>query len=223
MLKAAGPACRLSAMGSSGCLLDAAGAIFDDAVQRRIWVASRAAAAVDGVVETVPGMNNLMVVFDPLRLGPAALGAKLLAIWDAAQPEVILGRTFAFPVVYGGAGGEDLADLARTAGLAIDEVIRRHAAATYTVAAVGGMPGFPYLSGLDPMLACKRRSSPRARVVAGAVIIGGAQAGIMPVTAPSGWHIVGQTAPTLFDLACDQPVLLRPGDTVRFTVAGIEA
>lgn len=218
-----GPPCRLSAMGSDGCLLDAAGALFDEAVQRRIWASARAATTLEGVVEAVPGMNNLMVVFDPLRLRPAALRVALLAIWDTVRPDAVVGRDFAFPVVYGGAGGEDLADLAGHAGLAVEEVVRRHAAAAYTVAAVGGMPGFPYLSGLDPMLACKRRSNPRARVVAGAIIIGGAQAGIMPVTAPSGWHIIGQTVPTLFDPKAEDPVLLRPGDTVRFTIAGIEA
>lgn len=210
-------------MGSSGCLLDAAAAVFDATVQRRIWASARVAATLEGVTETVPGMNNLMVVFDPLRLRPAALRTALLAIWDAARPDAIAGREFAVPVVYGGAGGEDLADLAGHAGLAIDEVVRRHTAPAYTVAAIGAMPGFPYLSGLDPALACKRRSNPRTQVVAGAVIIGGVQAGIMPVTAPSGWHIIGQTARTLFDPAADDPVLLRPGDTVRFTVAGIEA
>lgn len=217
------PPCRLSLMGSSGCLLDAAGATFDDTVQRRIWAAARDAAMVDGVIETVPGMNNLLVVFDPLRLRPAAVHAALLAIWQAAQPAVIAGRLFTIPVVYGGAGGEDIADLARHAGLPVDEVMRRHAAAAYTVAAIGSMPGFPYLSGLDPKLACKRRASPRARVAKGAVIIGGAQAGVMPVTAPSGWHIIGQTTTTLFDPGSADPVLLRPGDTVRFTVEGIEA
>lgn len=57
-------------------------------------------------------------------------------------------------------------------------------------------------------------------MVEGSVIIGGAQAGIMPVTAPSGWHIIGHTDTALFDPAAADPVLLRPGDTVRFLVAG---
>ena len=83
------------------------------------------------------------------------------------------------------------------------------------------MPGFPYLSGLDPRLACPRRASPRLRVVEGAVIIGGAQAGIMPQTAPSGWHIIGHAELRLFDPLADPPTLFRPGDTVRFAVSDI--
>lgn len=216
------PRARVSAMGSGGILLDAAGSRFDTSVQRRIWATARAALAVDGVLEAVPGMNNLMLAFDPLRIHPAALGSDLLALWDASGPEARDGRSFEFPVVYGGAGGEDLAGLAERTGVGIEEVVRRHSAATYTVAAVGGMPGFPYLSGLDPSLAWDRRFSPRGRVVEGAVIIGGAQAGIMPCTAPSGWHILGRTATRLFDPGAAEPVLLRPGDSIRFTVAGIE-
>ncbi len=210
-------------MGSGACLLDAAGPAFDERVQRRVWATSRDAQAIDGVLECVPGMNNLLVVFDALRTDAGTLEQAVRQAWDHAVPQAIAGRAVDIPVVYGGAGGEDLAELADRTGLAVDEVVRRHAAARYTVAAVGAMPGFPYLSGLDPALAWGRRASPRLQVAEGAVIIGGAQAGIMPCTAPSGWHIIGQTGIRLFDPAAADPVLLKPGDTVRFTVAGIEA
>ena len=215
---AATPACRITAMGSAACLLDAATATFDDGVQMRIWAAARESLRIKGVVETAPGMNNLMIVFDPLRIQSASLQETLLTLWSAVRPEAAAGREIQLPVVYGGAGGEDLIELAERTGLSIDEVVR-----TYSVAAIGAMPGFPYLSGLDSTLAWGRRSNPRARVVEGAVIIGGAQAGVMPITAPSGWHILGHTSTKLFDHTAPDPVLLRPGDRVRFTVAGIEA
>ena len=211
---------RISALGSGGCLLDLAEGPFDDAAQRTVWAAARAAIAIDGVLEAVPGMNNLMLVFDPLRIGFAALHGALLELWPRIEPDRIGGRTVELPVVYGGAGGEDLDALAEHAGFSPDEVVRRHSAGVYTVAAIGAMPGFPYLSGLDPALAWGRRASPRASVAEGAVIIGGAQAGVMPVTAPSGWHIIGRTETRLFDPARADPVLLRPGDTIRFAVAG---
>jgi KipI family sensor histidine kinase inhibitor len=135
----------------------------------------------------------------------------------------VTGTHHTIPVSYGGARGEDLASWAAHCGMSVDETVRCHAAATYTVAAIGAMPGFPYLSGLDPRLAWARRSTPRLKVAEGAVIIGGAQAGIMPMTAPSGWHIIGHTDVTLFRAEAELPVLLRPGDTIRFAIAGIEA
>lgn len=214
---------RFSALGSGACLLDAAGAVFDDGIQQRIWAAARGALAIDGIAEAVPGMNNLMLVFDPLRIRGLELREALLALWAEVRPDALAGRTLELPVVYGGTAGEDLDALARHAGLSPQEVVRRHAGGTYTVAAIGAMPGFPYLSGLDPTLACDRRASPRGRVAAGAVMIGGRQAGIMPVTASSGWHIIGHTETILFDPRLADPVLLKPGDSLRFIVAGLAA
>jgi KipI family sensor histidine kinase inhibitor len=212
---------KVSAAGAGALLLDAAKGPFDIDVQRRVWWVANAITHVDGVQEAVPGMNNLMVVFDPLTAAPEDVEATLLEIWDTARADAVTGREIDVPVFYGGPDGEDLAALAARAGLAVDEVIRRHSGATYTVAAIGAMPGFPYLAGLDPSLAWGRRPNPRMKVAEGSVIIGGAQAGIMPCTAPSGWHILGRTELKLFDVEKPQPAALRPGDTVRFTIAGI--
>lgn len=207
--------------GAGAFLLDAAEGVFSDETQLRIWAVAGALAALEGVDETVPGMNNLMVVFDPLALEPQKLERKLLAAWHNIVPPAVQGRQVDVPVVYGGARGEDLALLAAHAGLSVEEVVRRHSNITYSVAAVGAMPGFVYLSGLDPALAMPRRSVPRMVVENGSVIIGGAQAGVMPCTAPSGWHILGHTAFSMFDAQRNPPAAFRPGDRIRFTVAGL--
>lgn len=83
------------------------------------------------------------------------------------------------PVCYGGAVGEDLADLAVYAGISPAEYVTRHSGAEYRVMAIGAVPGFPYLSGLDPVLGRRRREIPRERVAAGAVMVGGIQAGVL--------------------------------------------
>ncbi|MGP2492153.1 5-oxoprolinase subunit PxpB [Mesorhizobium sp. PUT5] len=212
---------RISLAGSGALLLDGAQGAFSDAVQQRVWAVANAALALAGVRETVPGMNNLLVLFDPLATDATDIGARLGSLWVEANVTQVAGRQHAISVFYGGARGEDLPGWAAHCGMPVEEAVRRHAAATYTVAAVGAMPGFPYLSGLDPKLAWARRSTPRFKVAEGAVIIGGAQAGIMPMTAPSGWHIIGHTDAKLFDANAESPVLLMPGDTIRFTVADI--
>ena len=201
-------------------MLDAAEGAFAADVQKRIWAVAEAAGHIAGVRETVPGMNNLLVAFDALAVTPDTVETTLRTLWREIVPGEVAGKTVEVPVVYGGEDGEDLVDWAQHCGLPVDEAIGRHAAVTYSVAAIGAMPGFPYLSGLDPSLARGRRAVPRSRVIEGAVIIGGAQAGIMPQTAPSGWHIIGHTALRLFDPSADPPALLQPGDRVRFVVAG---
>ena len=117
----------------------------------------------------------------------------------------------------------DLAEVARQKGLTIERLVAMHTAPVYSVAAVGAMPGFVYLSGLDPALALPRRAVPRMGVPEGSVIIGGAQAGIMPLTAPSGWHILGHTDFHLFDPLREPPAALRAGDRIRFVVKEIRA
>ena len=215
-------ALAISPLGSGGLLLDMADGAFSDRTQRLVWTLASEAARIEAVYEAVPGMNNLLVSFDALEIAADRLADLLRMAWARIEPDGTQGKAVEVPVIYGGTGGEDLDDWARHCGLSREEAVRRHAAGRYSVAAIGAMPGFPYLSGLDPALARPRRSVPRAVVPEGAVMIGGTQAGIMPQTAPSGWHILGRTAVKLFDAGAVQPSLLQPGDLVRFSIAGIE-
>lgn len=206
---------RLSFEGPDALLIDGAMGAFSDDVQEKIWALAESLRAFPGMIETVPGMNNLLLVFDPFLTDADQLQADILAGWSAAGA-VRQGVIRDVPVRYGGEDGPDLEDFARAKGMTADEVIARHAAPLYSVAAVGAMPGFVYLSGLDPQLAAPRLSNPRDGVPDGSVIVGGAQAGIMPVTAPSGWHILGRTDLCLFDATLDRPALFAPGDRLRF-------
>ncbi|MBX9458316.1 MAG: 5-oxoprolinase subunit PxpB [Rhizobium sp.] len=207
---------RLSHEGTGAILLDAAGASFDIHVQEKVWRLARELKFIHGVTETVPGMNNLMVVFDALELDAFVVEQSMRDLWAAPYRPEEPGRIVDVPVFYGGADGIDLDDFARARSLSIEEVVARHTAPLYSVAAVGAMPGFVYLSGLDPSLAAPRLSNPRQGVPKGSVIIGGTQTGIMPITAPSGWHILGRTPLDLFDPARGRPALFRPGDRIRF-------
>jgi KipI family sensor histidine kinase inhibitor len=120
------------------------------------------------------------------------------------------------PVVYGGAFGIDLEDVARSHGISTEEVIRRHASRTYRVAMLGFLPGFCYLSGADPSIALPRRTSPRLKTPAGTVSIGGVQALFASVEAPSGWHLLGRTPVRNFMPDRDPVFLVGAGDEVVF-------
>ena len=99
--------------------------------------------------------------------------------------------------------------MARHNSLSIDAVIGLHSAGRYTVAMIGFQPHFPYLMGLDKRLTTPRLDTPRTKIPAGAVAIGGAQTGIYPRPSPGGWNLIGMTE--------IQPLKgLKPGDTVLF-------
>ncbi len=187
--------------------------------QRRIWAVADTARGWPDVVDVVPGMNNLTIVFDPLATSADALLPLLQAAWEAPGDLAGEGREVEIPVAYGGASGPDLDAVAAHTGLSVDEVVRRHAAGRYVVFFLGFQPGFSYLGGLEAALHTPRRAAPRLEVPAGSVGIGGAQTGIYPAAAPGGWQLIGRTRLPLFDPAQTPPTLLRPGDRVRFTIA----
>jgi len=176
------------------------------------------AAAPPWLLDLVPAYASLGVFFDPERAPAEAVRRQLEdALASApASPAPHAGREVEVPVRYGGAYGPDLEDAARELGLDAATLVSRHAAGTYTVAMIGFAPGFPYLLGLDPALALPRLATPRTRVPAGSVAIGGAQTGIYPRDSPGGWRLLGRTPLTLFDPQRDPPALLAPGDRMRF-------
>ncbi len=123
-------------------------------------------------------------------------------------------RAFTIPVCY-----EMQLDLPRVCEhtkLTADEVIRLHTSTTYTVYAIGFVPGFPYLGYLpDALCGVGRLPSPRVRVEPGSVGLTGRQTGIYPLARPGGWNLIGRTPLTIVDVASGF-FPLRVGDTVRF-------
>lgn len=218
---------KLSAAGAGALLFDPSNGTFDSALQSRLLSLAKrlrdfGQCPLSGI-EVVLGVNNLMLIFDPIDTNPDDASDALLGMWDTTEPELKQKRTIEIPVIYGGHAGEDLIALANNAHVDVDEYVRLHSAATYSVACIGSMPGFAYLTGLPAELAIPRRKVPRMKVDEGTVIVGGAQAGVMPCTAPSGWHLLGRTQTRMFDAKSTPPCLLEPGNEVRFIVKGIEA
>lgn len=218
------PAIRVDPAGCGGLLFNPAGSSFSIEIQQKLWAMRDELAqahAIPGVREAVLGVNNLLVLFDPLRAGLDDMEQALRALWPAVQPKLPNGQEFVIPVVYGGEGGEDLAAVCANLGMAPEQFVALHSNAQYTVACIGSTPGFAFLAGLPPELATPRRQAPRLKVPKGSVMIGGPQAGVQPMTAPSGWHVLGTTTVEFFDPLAVRPCLLQPGDRVRFEMKAL--
>lgn len=186
------------------------------------------ACMLPGVTEIAPAYASLLLRFDPCTWDEKGAGSFCHAVQSVLataseqnEPDPFPVREIEIPVCYGGAHGPDLEDVATHAGLDVHQVIERHAAREYTVAMLGFAPGFPYLLGMDRALHTPRRTTPRTRVPAGSVAIGGGQTGIYPRELPGGWMLIGRSPLTLFDTQRDPPCLLAPGTRVRFR--GIDA
>ncbi len=199
---------------------------FGDHIEREL--SSRIARLVEhlerqdmpGIVDLIPSYTSLVVMFDTDRTELDVVVDRVLREWtslsDSPITDEVTARLVEIPVVYGGDAGPDLDDVSRSTGMSPDDVVRRHSEAEYTVGALGFSPGFAFLIGLPPELAAPRRGTPRTRVPAGSVGIGGAQTGIYSLPTPGGWSLIGRTPRVMFDPEHESRNELRLGDRVRF-------
>lgn len=192
--------------------------------------------ALRGVCEMVPAFTTLTLVVDIVKLSslsatdsPSQLVLeqlqRLLQTYDAdyfsesvahAAQSMEQSAERTIPVCYEAEYAPDLQELASSLRLSTEEVVRLHTESEYHVAMLGFTPGFPYLLGLNALLAAPRKQTPRLHVPAGAVGIAGAQTGIYPLASPGGWNIIGQTPVRLFSPEASSPTLFKAGDKVRF-------
>lgn len=173
-------------------------------------------AGIPHVEDVVPAYLALTVYYDALHTTYEDMAKSILDACDQSTRgarDSAPTRSHVIPVHY---DGMDLEAVATATGLAVAEVIARHSGREYTVDLLGFVPGWAYLSELDPALQLPRRSEPRPRVAAGSVAIAAAQTGVYPLDTPGGWHIIGHTETVMFDPTREPPALLRAGDTVRF-------
>jgi KipI family sensor histidine kinase inhibitor len=197
------------------------GGILDLEVSARVHALDRALAeqGFRGFVESVPAAGSLLVMFDPSLQSAASVAELLRERCARPLPPPPSGRRHEIPVRYGGDEGPDLAEAAARLGMTEDEVVRRHGATEYTTLMLGFTPGFGYLGPVPVELALPRRDTPRPRVPAGSVALAGPFTGVYPSTSAGGWNLIGRAAPAFLDWTQDPPVLLAPGDRVRFVAS----
>lgn len=174
------------------------------------------AAALPGLVETVPTFRSLQVVYDPALTSRSEVQAAVEAELAHAADAPLEGALWRLPVCYDPDLGPDLAELSASLGLSADRLIDLHGSTEYFVYMLGFMPGFAYMGDLPPELEKPRRSEPRLRVPAGSVATAGRLTTVYPWESPGGWHLIGRCPVPLYDGARPSPVLLAAGDRVRF-------
>ena len=207
---------ELHPVGVSGILAVLGDAISEETGAR---VAALSAAVRDahlsGVTEMIPAYASLLIKYDPFLTDYAALCDRLRALEKRLSVSAVqTGKIVEIPVCYGGVYGEDLPFVAKHAGLSEKEVVALHSAQPYRIYMLGFLPGFPYLGGLNERLHTPRLSTPRTKIPAGSVGIGGKQTGIYPMESPGGWQLIGRTPLTLF--APGEPLPYAAGDRIRF-------
>jgi len=172
---------------------------------------------IEGVVDVIPSFCALLINYDPRVIGYEEIKGR---IRDLLKLEIKAGaerkKIFEIPVCYGGDFGPDIQTIAEHAGLTEQEVIDIHSSRDYLIYMLGFLPGFCYLGGLDERIFTPRLASPRIKIDAGSVGIGGSQTGIYPLDSPGGWQLMGKTPVKTYDPDREIPILVEAGDYIRF-------
>jgi KipI family sensor histidine kinase inhibitor len=201
------------------------GSVIDEKINARVKRVSDALAGkpVKGVIEVVPTFRSLLVYYDPCVISFKALSSALRRLdGDGAESERARKRIVHIPVLYGGAAGEDIADVAAHAGISESEVVRLHSEREYLIYMMGFLPGFAYLGGMNEKLVTPRLKNPRTKIPQGSVGIGGEQTGVYPLSSPGGWRLIGTTPVKPYDPQRQQPFLYTAGDYIKFDAVSKE-
>jgi len=214
---------RWERYGPNALLIRFADAVGDESINRgRALGAAFEEHPPPGSIECVPAFTTMMLEFDPHAWPEVEAGLEEWmprlekAVGKRPPPKTVK----EVDVVY---DGPDLERVAKAHSLSVEEVCQLHSGTVYKVYCLGFSPGFPYLGDLDRRLHTPRLTTPRTRVAAGSVAIGGEHTGIYPVESPGGWNVIGHTTTRLFDPERRGPAgelagmfYLHPGDQVKF-------
>lgn len=189
---------------------------FDCESDSQHWCEAIRQAAIPGILDVAVAYASAAVFFDPDQVDSDELELKLRVI-KPIDGNLRIGRLVSLPVLY---DGEDLAEVARFVGLTEDEVIEKHSSCSYSVFALGFLPGFPYSGYLrEPLAGLPRLTRPRLRIPGGSVAIAARQTGVYPTDSPGGWRILGRTPLRVVDL--ERGIFpIRAGDQLLFSPIG---
>jgi len=173
--------------------------------------------------DVIPAYSTVTIVYDVLTIRQTHTAAfqcvrdQVEKIISETQPEEnISNRHVRVPVCYDESFAWDGERVAKEKKISIRELAAIHASKLYHVFMIGFLPGFPYMGSVDARIGMPRIATPRTLVPTGSVGIAGEQTGIYPLDSPGGWNIIGKTPLKIFDLCASSPVLIQPGDQVRF-------
>lgn len=169
------------------------------------------------LLDVTNGYNSILFLYEKVLDFPFKV-AHLKKIISSRKDELVsvVNTVWKIPVCYHESFGLDLKDLAVAKNKTLKQIINLHTAPNYKVFCKGFLPGFMYLGGLDSTLHMPRKASPRLKIPKNSVAIGGKQTGIYPCESPGGWHIIGRTPITLFDVNSKEGSPVQLGDTIIF-------
>ncbi|MGD9536391.1 MAG: allophanate hydrolase subunit 1 [Alphaproteobacteria bacterium] len=193
------------------------------------------AEAIKGVIEVIPSLRELGIVFDVEATSHARLEAIIRPFLPQVRdPATLPSRYVRLPVWYDDPWSAETARryeveknidyVARLNNLTVEQVIETHTASDYWVVCVGFTPGCYFSRVLDPSkwITAPKYKVPRSFTPARTLALAGFSTGPYPVASPGGYQLIGRLAVNLYEplprnkAFPENGVLLRAGDRLRY-------
>lgn len=192
----------------------------------------------EGIVETLPTVRSLGVVFDPRKIEKRRLIQVLKGIETEENLDELTelpSRLIKVPVWFNDSWSDECARahgvennlefVAKLNGVSADEVIRVYTSTRYWIASVAFLLGTFGCVALDPQkitLKVPKWTTPRKWTYERSVTIAGTAASIHSVRAPGGFQLIGRTPIDIYDqqqrnpIFNEDPILVKATDRVEF-------
>lgn len=171
---------------------------------------------IKGLVEVVPALVNLLVIFDPLEVNHIDIQDAIKNLFPLSFEAQSSANKHVIDICYDKELAPDLTAVANACGLSEEAVINAHLNSKMHVSMYGFAPGYAYMSGLAKDIQIPRKKTALRDVPAGSIIIAGQQCLITTLKMPTGWSIIGSTHAKIITGNKAQPFLFNVGDEVSF-------
>lgn len=188
-----------------------------------------------GIIEIIPSLRELGLVFDWERTSHAKLEAAIQPLLtQSLTPATLPSRVVRLPVWYDDPWSAEVARrfnveknidfIAKVNQVTVDDVVRIHTGSDYWVVCVGFTPGGFFSRVLDPAmwLTAPKYKTPRSYTPARMLALAGFSTGAYPVASPGGYQLLGRLAVNIYEPVPrnhafpEDGVLLKAGDRLRF-------
>jgi inhibitor of KinA len=174
-------------------------------------------AGISGIQSIHPAYNSILITFDSFIISPHEINNRVKSLLTKeGSVNISTPALIEIPVCYDEEFALDISVVAKHNSLTIEQVVQIHSEQEYLVYFLGFSPGFPYLGEMPKEIATPRMQTPRIKVPAGSVAIGGDHTGIYSLSSPGGWNIIGRTPLRLFSPEKEDPTLLKMGNRIKF-------
>ena len=169
-----------------------------------------------GIKNCTPSYNKILIQFDPLIANKFKIINYIKSIKISNIDRSNRKNIIEVPICYDDIFALDLKNISNITKLSTKEIINEHLNTIFHVYMIGFLPGYPFMGNMSNKLSLPRKTTPRIKVPKGSVGIVDKICGIYPQDSPGGWNILGRTPIDLFYKEKKVPLLIKPGDRVKF-------